>query len=86
MSSEDVMRLTTKRTEFLNEHPELKDTQEKIDLELKKAGKSNLNRCTVIQRLLIEEAKKLEKINRELYNDIEELGKLARKELKIETF
>ncbi len=52
--NEDFDKLLKQRSEFLANHPKLWQLQEEIEIELQKAGKNQLNRCTVINKKMLD--------------------------------
>ena len=60
IDTKKIFLLKQEINKLLQEKPELKELQEKIDLELKKAGDNQINRCVIISQMMMESLKELD--------------------------
>ena len=67
-----------KREEWLKNHPNMKDLQEEIDIELKKAGKSTKNRIAALHRLMTMEVMKMNKTFKEIQEDTQKVQEIIK--------
>ena len=66
IDTKNIFLLKQEINKLLQEKPELRELQEKIDLELKKAGNNQINRCVIISQMMMESLKELNENLQEL--------------------
>lgn len=69
----ELIKLTSKRTEFLDKHPELLDFQKKINDTLDEVGSDPVERCLVLQHIMAQSAYELSAKMKDVFEDVEEL-------------
>jgi hypothetical protein len=69
----ELIRLTSKRTEFLEKHPDLIDFQKKINDTLDEVGSNPIERCVVLQHIMAQSSYELSAKVKDVLVDVEEL-------------